>query len=363
QYFYSGDGALAFLLVRPLQHEKSFTGAARSVAALRAIVSDVRAQYAGLDFGVTGLPVLENDEMTAAQNDTRLASWLAIAAISLLFLVVYRSVCYPAVTVATLLVGTAWAMGWLTLTVGHLNILSATFAVMLIGMGDYGVLWVMRYEQARRRGLGVLAALQHTTVHVAIGNLTAATTLAMAFFAATFADFRAVAELGWIAGCGVLLCALACFTVLPALFRVRDRRGDLAAWERQRAERGWSPGNLLWPTPARSASAGTTPARSASAGTTPARSASAGRSSPRWRFGLVSDGGWLPVLPRRPGWVIAAGVLVTVALGVCAWRGISYDHNLLHLQAKDLDAVKWELKLIEHTAGASWHALSYVASP
>ena len=41
-------------------------------------------------------------------------------------------------------VGTAWAMGWLTLTVGHLNILSATFAVMLIGMGDYGVLWVTR---------------------------------------------------------------------------------------------------------------------------------------------------------------------------------------------------------------------------
>src|SRR5262249_52975219 len=163
---------------------------------------------------------------------------------------------------------------------------------------------------------------------------------ALAFFAATFADFRAVAELGWIAGCGVLLCALACFTVLPALFMVLDRRGDLAAWERQRAERGWSLGNLLWPAPA--------------------RSASEGNSSPRLRFGLVSDGGWLPVLSRRPGWVIAAGVLVTVALGVCACRGISYDHNLLHLQAKDLDAVKWELKLIEHTAGASWHALSYV---
>ena len=55
-------------------------------------------------------------------------------------------------TVTTLLVGTAWAMGWLTLTVGHLNILSATFAVMLIGMGDYGVLWVTRYEQDAATG-------------------------------------------------------------------------------------------------------------------------------------------------------------------------------------------------------------------
>ena len=57
---------------------------------------------------------------------------------------VYRGFRYPLMTVATLLVGTAWALGWMTLTVGHLNILSSAFAVMLIGMGDYGVLWVTR---------------------------------------------------------------------------------------------------------------------------------------------------------------------------------------------------------------------------
>src|SRR6202043_696546 len=62
---------------------------------------------------------------------------------------------------------------------------------------------------------------------VAIGNMTAATTLALAFFAATFADFQAVAELGWVAGCGVLLCALACFTVLPAVLMLADRRKQL----------------------------------------------------------------------------------------------------------------------------------------
>ena len=93
----------------------------------------------------------------------------------MLFLVVYRGHLLSAVDAwSTLLIGTAWALGWLTLTVGHLNILSATFAVMLIGMGDYGVLWVMRYEQARRHGADVRTALLHTTTHVAIGNLTAA---------------------------------------------------------------------------------------------------------------------------------------------------------------------------------------------
>src|SRR5262249_16874331 len=97
-----------------------------------------------------GLPVLEDDEMAAAERDTRTASWLAIAGVTLLFFCVYRSLYYPLLTIVTLLVGTCWAMGWTTLTVGHLNILSATFAVMLIGMGDYGVLWVVRYRASRR---------------------------------------------------------------------------------------------------------------------------------------------------------------------------------------------------------------------
>jgi uncharacterized protein len=341
QYFFSdppgektesagGKQTLAFLLVRPIKEEGSFTSALKSVRAMRAIVAETRPDYPGVEFGVTGLPVLETDEMTAADHDTRLASWLAIAGVTVLFFLVYRGFWYPLLTVATLLLGTAWAMGWLTLTVGHLNILSATFAVMLIGMGDYGVLWVMRYEQARQRGADVRAALLHTTTHVAIGNLTAASTLALAFFAAMFADFQAVAELGWIAGCGVLLCAFACFTILPALLMLFDRRqlphqlriADCGLRiEEQNPQLG-------------------------------------GIRNPQWEH---SD--WLPGLARHAGWVAAAGVVLTVGLGYCAWRGVTYDHNLLHLQARDLDSVKWELTLIDYTAGANWHAVSYTTTP
>jgi hypothetical protein len=168
----------------------------------------------------------------------------------------------------------------------------------------------MRYEQARRLGADVPEALKHTAVHVAVSNLTAASTLALAFFAAMLADFQAVAELGWIAGCGVLLCALACFTVLPALLVVFDRR------------------------------------RQPIAATIP----------------ITTQPGWLPRLTARPRSVIAGGLALTAGLGVFACR-VGYDHNLLHLQAGDLDSVKWELRLIEKTAGASWHALSYTSTP
>src|SRR5205823_5506581 len=119
------------------------------------------------------------------------------------------------------------AMGWLTLTVGHLNILSASFAVMLIGMGDYGVLWVTHYDDERRAGHAVRPAILRTAAEVGPSVLTAALTTALAFFAAMLADFQAVAELGWIAGWGVIFCALATYTVLPALLALTDRRGNL----------------------------------------------------------------------------------------------------------------------------------------
>ncbi len=320
QYFFSGDGTLAFLLARPVQEEGSFTAAQKSVEAMRGLVAAVRPRFPELELGLTGLPVLETDEMVASQNDTNLASWLALGGVMLLYLLVFRGLRYPLLTMATLLVGTAWAAGWLTLTIGHLNILSATFAMMLIGMGDYGVLWVTRYEQDRAAGLDVTAALATTAAEVGPGILTAATTTALAFFAAMLADFKAVAELGWIAGSGVMLCAFSCFTVMPALLRLVDRRRTVGGGP-------WSVVNRD------------------------------GESSPT--AGPVQA--WLPLLAGRPRWVIGVGAALTAVLGVCAcW--IHYDHNLLHLQARGLDSVQWEMKLIEHTAGASWHALSYTGS-
>ncbi|HMF14798.1 MAG TPA: MMPL family transporter, partial [Gemmataceae bacterium] len=284
--------------------------------------------------------------------DTHRASWLAIAGVTALFFCVYRGLrsplrtplesidhgtplrrfvrsflsClhYPLLTVATLLLGTSWALGWMTLTVGHVNILSATFAVMLIGMGDYGVLWVMRYEQERRHGATVEEALRHAAVCVGCGTLTAALTTALAFYAAMLADFQAVAELGWIAGSGVLLCALACFTVLPALLMLTDRR-----------RRGM---------------------KVESATVNESQSSFITHHS---AFGQV----WLPRLlgMHRAKWVVLGGLAVAAFLAFWATR-VSYDHNLLHLQARDLDSVKWELTLIDHTAGASWHAQSYTAT-
>src|SRR5205807_4328102 len=48
QYFFSGDGTLAFLLVRPIKDLRSFTSAQKSVDCLRSIVAVMRERFADL---------------------------------------------------------------------------------------------------------------------------------------------------------------------------------------------------------------------------------------------------------------------------------------------------------------------------
>ncbi len=319
QFFFSEDGTLAFLLVRPFKEKEGFTFAQKSIDALRELIANTSPRYQGMEFGLTGLPVLENDEMVASQNDSNFAGWLALAGVALLYLVVYRGIRYPFMTVMALLVGTAWALGWTTLTVGHLNILSSAFAVMLIGMGDYGVLWVTRFGEERRAGADLPDAMRKTARNVGPSILTAAMATAIAFYAAMLADLKAVAELGWIAGSGVLLCAFSCFVVMPPLLTLLDRRS--------RPKTAEDAPTIL-------------SLKELSADHRP----------------------WLPRLTKRPRWVIAGSLGVTLVLGYFALH-IRYDHNLLKLQAQDLESVRWEQTLIAHTAGASWHCAQLYHHP
>jgi hopanoid biosynthesis associated RND transporter like protein HpnN len=313
-YFFSSDGSLAFLTVRAARDQNGgFTFAQKSIDRLHAIIAEVEGQCPDVRLGLTGIPVLENDEMISTQNDSTRASWLALIGVAFLYFAVYRGLRYPLMTVAALLVGTCWSLGWLTLTIGHLNILSSAFAVMLIGMGDYGVLWVTRFSQERAAGHDIDAANEITAANVGPSVLTAALATALAFFATMLADLTAVGELGWIAGCGVLLCALSCFTVMPALLALFDC-GIQAVGIVPIAE---------------------------------------GRERQRR---------WLPGIMNRPKLVLAASLALTLLLGYFACQ-VRYDHNLLSLQSPELESVRWQHKILEKSPEGNIFAVSVTNTP
>jgi hopanoid biosynthesis associated RND transporter like protein HpnN len=230
--------------------------------------------------------------------------------VAVLFVAGFGGVRHALLANLVLLVGMAWAFGYATLAVGHLNILSVAFTVTLIGIGiDYGVYYVSRYMRVRESTPDVAEALLETTRTVAPGIATGAITTAVAFFSAGFTDFTGIAELGIIAGGGVLLCAVAELFVLPAAILLVDG-GRLGR-------------RMPAPLPVQ-----------------------------RWLAPLYST-------PRRWLAVAVAATIFLAAGGEKLW----YDNNLLNLQPVGLESVEWERKLLTESDQSSWYALSIADSP
>lgn len=309
----SDNGQLTFLLASPVPDTSDpMCPQVAGVRRARQILEELGAKYPALEVGLTGLPVLECDEMEASTRDSTRASWLAFIGVVTLYAWVFRQWRSPLASALPLLAGTIWALGFATLAVGHLNLLSATFAVMLIGMGDYAVLLVSRFQRVRdtqtdKSRKAARKALEKAAGATGPSILTAACTGTLAFFATTLADFQAVAELGMIAGGGLLLCALSALCLAPPLLSLLTR-------EVQTRE-----GVIRFPTP-------------------------------------EGVSGWAQSWSSRPGLALGVGLAIWGMLAVgCLWT--HYDANLLTLQGDSLPSVQWEKRLLASTRGASWHAL------
>ena len=309
EHLLAKDGRLGFVLLRLTKEKEGFAGASAAADELRRIIARVRDGHAGVSIGLTGIPVMEDDEMRASQTSMVWASGLSMTAVILVIIAGFGGVRHALMANGVLAIGMAWAFAWATASVGHLNILSVTFTVTMIGVGiDYGTYYVGRYLEQRRQGMDCAEALLETSGRVGPGILTGAITTAVAFFAAAMTSFAGVAELGMIAGGGIMLCCAAELLVLPAVLAIVDR-------------------SFL------------------------------GRTIPQ----PVPVHAWLAPIFRHPRIVILGGVACTMAM-TGGLHELRYDHNLLNMQPEGLESVEIEKKLLEECDQSVWYALSIADS-
>ena len=158
---------------------------------LRALVQQTQAEVPGLNVGITGQPVLDYDEMQQSARDTALASAVSLILCLLIFIYGYNETGRPIKATICLLIGLGYTMAFTTLVIGHLNILTITFAPMLIGLAiDFGVHLITRYEEELRHGKTEIAALTKAMVFTGQGIFTGALTTAGAFLAMCTHQFQ-----------------------------------------------------------------------------------------------------------------------------------------------------------------------------
>src|SRR5207302_482871 len=78
-------------------------------------LADVRAQFPGLDAGITGGPALARTEATSTAHDIALASVLAIVSNVLLVVIPFAGIVEPGFALVALLIGIAWSFGFTSL--------------------------------------------------------------------------------------------------------------------------------------------------------------------------------------------------------------------------------------------------------
>jgi hypothetical protein len=225
EYLTSTNGRLFFIRVTPRKDETALNALAAAVDSIRSVIAGVREEFPRFDVGLTGIEVIEADETKAATTDSMWTSTLAAVLITALLIAAFHSFRTPLLAMLSLLVGVAWSFGFATVVIGHLQVISIVFTVMLLGLGiDYGIYLAARYELTRHRYPddleGFTHALSDTLQTMGPGMFTGAITTSVAFAMTLLTDFKGVAEMGMIAGGGVLLCYAAIFSVFPALLRI-----------------------------------------------------------------------------------------------------------------------------------------------
>ncbi|MHC4832957.1 MAG: MMPL family transporter, partial [Planctomycetota bacterium] len=225
RYLTSETGRLHFIAILPEKDFNRLDAIRAPLAAIREVVGEVRTEFPTVEIGLTGKPVLQADELATTDRDMVRAASIAGVAIAAMFMVVFRSVVRPMLAVASFAMAFGWTYGLATLLVGHLNLLSIVFMLVLVGVGvDYGVHVVARYVEARQRRLsaGAVRVVMRTAMP---GNVTGAMTSSAVFLLALVTEFQGLRELGLIAGGGLLLCMVAMTLDLPALLHLTERRG------------------------------------------------------------------------------------------------------------------------------------------
>ena len=150
-----------------------------------------------------------------------LNSFVTGAIILVILGIALRSIGLVAAVVVNLAVGLAITAAGGILMVGALNPISLAFAVLFVGLGaDFAIQYTVRYR-AERHDLGNLhEALIGSAAWVGIPLSLAAGAAAAGFLSFTPTAYRGLAQLGIIAGFGMVVAYVLSLTLLPTLIGI-----------------------------------------------------------------------------------------------------------------------------------------------
>jgi uncharacterized protein len=214
-------GLHRFIEVWPVLDDSALEPGGRATAAIRKIVSqlDLHTKFSA-DITLTGPVIISDNEFSGVHEGIVLNSVVTGGIILVILWLALRSVRLVGAVAVNLAAGLAITAAGGILMVGALNPISLAFAVLFVGLGaDFAIQYTVRYRAVRHETDDLGRALSAAAGRVGVPLTLAAGAAAAGFLSFTPTAYSGLAQLGIIAGFGMVVAYASSLTLLPALIR------------------------------------------------------------------------------------------------------------------------------------------------
>ncbi len=220
-------GRFRFVLAKPrLDYDALEPGGAASRALRHAASSIPDVGTGAARVRLTGSVVLDDEQFASVAQGAAAGLAGSLVLVTLWLYLAVRSWRLMLPILSTLVLGLLLTTGFAAVTIGTLNLISVAFAVLFVGIAvDFAIQFTVRLRERSRMHPDLTDALRETGRRSGAQILVAALATAAGFLAFTPTKFVGVAQLGIIAGGGMLIAFACTLTFLPAMLslcRPRD---------------------------------------------------------------------------------------------------------------------------------------------
>lgn len=226
-YYQNRDGTLLASLIKPDWRTTDVSRTEAFVDRLNAMVERLQPKTydPSLNVRLTGPYIKQMTQKKILLKDAAVVSTVSFLGSIAYLIFHFRKKRAVFLIGVPLTVSTIWALSLAYFLFGSLNLFSSVACAILLGLGaDYGIHFYSEYRRHRRLGESPEEALALSIAHMGRAFVTASTTTAAAFFSLTLTRFKALHEMGMIAGLGILLCTAAFVWIFPPLTLLIERR-------------------------------------------------------------------------------------------------------------------------------------------
>jgi len=223
-----GERLRSFIEVQP---KLDFDALSPGAVASETIRQKARALDLTPDKGVrvrlTGPVPLEDEEFASIAERADVMGIAMLLAVTLSLWLAVRSFRIIFCILTTLVAGLSLTMALGLLLIGVFNIISIAFVALFVGLGvDFAIQFSVRYRSERHRKDDLEDALKRAGWRVGTPLALAAAATAAGFFSFMPTDYVGVAELGLIAGMGMIIAFVLSISLLPALIMLVKPAGE-----------------------------------------------------------------------------------------------------------------------------------------